>query len=1732
MATKRILATVCLRTAVTLALLALFSSVTQAQQVQLSYFKNYFVTGDYAVGGVSLSGKTGAVSSSINFSGVPCTSGPGLFAGVVPCTSKGAQPADVIAAFLYWQTIETTAPCSPQCGSSGSGSFNGSANTFNGVELGNPTVAACAAGGGTQSNAYARVYRADVLRFLPINNTTDVRVGNGTQTFTLTSSSTNTQFVGASLVVVYRLVTPGNSRIAPLRSVLIYDGSFTGTPGAEDLDQTMGGFYQAAKNPAAKMTHIVGNGKAGFRETLTVNGSIPSGQSGTPIDGDQGPGWDVDTFNYNLAANASSVETKVVLSSDCLSWAAIITSVNVQDSDFDGIPDIAEEYGLNFNPGVRYDGIVPLPSPASAPTPATFGTCQQSPSTCVNLPAMGANPLVPDIFVQVDWMYDQGGTTNPDGSPNPPHSHNPQIAALNMVGGVFKAHGINIHFDVGSDNPLSHCQAANSTTIGPCNYQSQNSPYIVPAAYAHGGNAINEAGTLLCPNSVTSSNCAFPGQSNLYSVLGWKFGLDAIRDGDLFLQLPQLFPQDEKDTVHYALFGHALGATTPFSTPEAGSISGIADHPGGDILVTLGLWRSDNAAFDQVGTMLQQAGTLMHELGHNLGLSHGGWSDTPNCMPNYASVMNYLYQVAGLTDAKGNENIDYSYGLLLPLFENALSVKIPMGIQLYRVRYFGPLNSNPKSSLVNTPGQASKAYCTTGFSSQPGQSYVRLEWPSVSTPDWSNGTVPSGTKLGPLDINFDATTGNQLITNETFFDSPDWISLNLQQVSARPNADGFSSNAELAQVGLSQLGLSQLGLSQLGLSQLGLSQLGLSQLGLSQLGLSQLGISDPGTAALGQDQDVNQAQYHASGGGVPPTGLTALVTTTQPSPANPNPGGTGNTLTWVGDPNAVAFEYNVYRCNASAVPGCTPAVLIGTNTGSPVSPTYTDFVNDFVDAAATCPDTKSNVANTCYNTNYTYAVSELPVLTPSTEGPESGLSNSSSSEVNHLFVMGNITPQSIVYGSANPTITVNVYGNGSVTGETCFYTDAASPTAVVIPQNVKDSPYPVYCTGPATVSTTVGVTYNVSYLGHTSSTLTITQYPITITAVASTKIYDGTTSSLSTPLTPSALPYGDTLTWMETYDNPNVFTPLATHVMTPAPTASEPSLLSNYNVTFTTINTGVINQAPASVTPNPATKVYGTFDPTLTGTLTGFYAADGVGATYSRTAGETVAGSPYTISATLSANPMAPAAGLSNYNITYKTANFTITPASASVTPNANQQKVYGQPDPSLTGTLSGFLPSDNVTATYTRVAGQSAGTYLISATLSPSGVLGNYSITYNTANFTITPATLTGTTQPVSYVYGAVPVPPVSTVMYTGFAYMDTAASVISGTLTCVSTAMANSPVGVYTIACSGQSAAPNYTINYVGNTLSITPAQLTGTSQNATATFGAPIPALTAMFSVFVNGDGPGSLTGTLSCTTTAVAGSPAGMYPITCTGQSSPNYNITYNNTGVLTISDSINLSALALNGTAAPTAPTVLTGPVLQLANNVSQTSSAWLGTAIPVSSAFTTTFRFQITPAASSGPNSIGDGFAFVIQAAPTGAATLGATGYGMYIGYDGIPNSIAIEFDTYENGQYDDPAGSHIGIQSLGTQPNTPDHTNASANFGGPTLASFADGNVHTATITYDGSATISVYLDGSATPVLSSAVPINLNTLLGLSGPAYVGFTAATGAAQENSDILSWTWN
>ena len=201
--------------------------------------------------------------------------------------------------------------------------------------------------------------------------------------------------------------------------------------------------------------------------------------------------------------------------------------------------------------------------------------------------------------------------------------------------------------------------------------------------------------------------------------------------------------------------------------------------------------------------------------------------------------------------------------------------------------------------------------------------------------------------------------------------------------------------------------------------------------------------------------------------------------------------------------------------------------------------------------------------------------------------------------------------------------------------------------------------------------------------------------------------------------------------------------------ITAALSATVAGALDNYNITTPGADF-TINKRDATWTTNPNSKIYGDADPSplTTGNGTNFVAADGVTATYSRVAGETVAGSPYHITAALSATV---AGALYNYNITNPGADFTILRKAASVTPDA-KSKFYGEADPTLTGTLDGFLAGDNVTATYSRTAGETvAGSpYTISAVLSPTGVLSNYDITYNTAKFTILAWTLKGFYQPV----------------------------------------------------------------------------------------------------------------------------------------------------------------------------------------------------------------------------------------------------------------------------------------------------------------------------------------------------------------------------------------------
>ena len=107
-----------------------------------------------------------------------------------------------------------------------------------------------------------------------------------------------------------------------------------------------------------------------------------------------------------------------------------------------------------------------------------------------------------------------------------------------------------------------------------------------------------------------------------------------------------------------------------------------------------------------------------------------------------------------------------------------------------------------------------------------------------------------------------------------------------------------------------------------------------------------------------------------------------------------------------------------------------------------------------------------------------------------------------------------------------------------------------------------------------------------------------------------------------------------------------------------------------------------------------------------------------------------------------------------------------------------------------------------------------------------------------------------------------------------------------------------ASTSVGDYPIIASG-AVDPNYDISYQTGTLLVTPAPLIITANSANKMYGAPLPALSASYTGFVNGDGPASLATRPSMTTTATAASPVlpGGYAIIASGASDPDYAISY-------------------------------------------------------------------------------------------------------------------------------------------------------------------------------------------------------------------------------------------
>jgi hypothetical protein len=180
------------------------------------------------------------------------------------------------------------------------------------------------------------------------------------------------------------------------------------------------------------------------------------------------------------------------------------------------------------------------------------------------------------------------------------------------------------------------------------------------------------------PNSYLSNPDGLPGinlhvwVSNLLAtsfthqnVINLWTDFDTIKNANFGNGLSTTERDRRLNVWHYGVFIHTYeDATTPGSDV---TFSGKARNPH-DFVVSLGdpLWAPDPVSGHiSVGSTDQKQGTLMHEIGHNLGLRHGG-ADVTNCKPNYLSVMNYAFQFSNFV---GTRPLDYSRSVLNTLIE-------------------------------------------------------------------------------------------------------------------------------------------------------------------------------------------------------------------------------------------------------------------------------------------------------------------------------------------------------------------------------------------------------------------------------------------------------------------------------------------------------------------------------------------------------------------------------------------------------------------------------------------------------------------------------------------------------------------------------------------------------------------------------------------------------------------------------------------------------------------------------------------------------------------------------------------------------------------------------------------------------------------------------------------------------------------------------------------------------
>jgi hypothetical protein len=719
-------------------------------------------------------------------------------------------------------------------------------------------------GAAGQGMSAVSMLRADVLPLMPKLLDADgkwtgkYRV-NGDYPVSLreTSGDHDIQSAGASLFLVYR--DPSE----PLRKIVVYDGAYTAygvvsNPETAVMSQTIGGFYKSASaTSVARISHLVGTGGNNQTEQVTFNGSqvISEGDPFPPTSPSSDRSWaaftrDVDPATLTNSADYGETVTTTVTASGspkaCRAWGAVMFSIEVADVDHDGLPDGLEDAAN----GLKDPNDKPLPKLKA------MGAGSDQRDLFVEFNAMwarGADPTADPPFPGTTYgsaAAPFNATTDSVTDVNG-HHHAPTPAMLEMIGDRFAAQTptIRAHFDVGNVaayhglGVVTHSEWVDDyTSTAADEYLVGNGIGSNVAKLATGGELIREVACVADAEPGVPETCQFP---DYPGTVGWKFGFEVYRDapvgpGGEELETPpssparRRFDPERKGLFHYLLYAHARGKPTSSDpcvdandTPTGAisgmcresdglepnpyfhrptTASGIADLPGGNAMVTLGLWD------EFVGQPFVRASTTFHEIGHNLNLWHGGnpavFGDEalgtstfiePNCKPNYLSSMSYLFQVHGLYDQDGALQLDFSGTALNSLDETAGLADFTLNSP-YRPSWFAPAGSGLATDLGATKA---KRFCN-GAQFDPlappaGMARVHPETYSAGWAiDWDgDGSVDTS---APQNVNFDGNTetepaGTLSASLSGFNDwGPDGI--RMDQIIAGPNALGYGAGVD------------------------------------------------------------------------------------------------------------------------------------------------------------------------------------------------------------------------------------------------------------------------------------------------------------------------------------------------------------------------------------------------------------------------------------------------------------------------------------------------------------------------------------------------------------------------------------------------------------------------------------------------------------------------------------------------------------------------------------------------------------------------------------------------------------------------------------------------------------------------------------------------------------------------------------------------------------------------